>query len=128
MIFFADLAEAAADLFFKKGTSATGITNVTLHNLAPFTEHLLTSPLLWIGIAFYFVNFLFWITALSKVDLSVAFPIGSTTYVIVPLLAMIFLGERVIWCQWLGIILIIVGIFFVSQSKEQVTAKQDIEE
>jgi predicted N-acyltransferase/multidrug transporter EmrE-like cation transporter len=128
LIFFADLAEAAADLFFKKGTSATGITNVTLHNLAPFTEHLLTSPLLWIGIAFYFVNFLFWITALSKVDLSVAFPIGSTTYVIVPLLAMIFLGERVIWSQWLGIILIIVGIFFVSQSKEQVTAKQDIEE
>jgi drug/metabolite transporter (DMT)-like permease len=41
---------------------------------------------------------------------------------------MIFLGERVIWSQWLGIILIIVGIFFVSQSKEQVTAKQDIEE
>ena len=119
LIFAADIAESVADLFFKKGVLLTGIDNVTVQNFIAFTLQLLGHPLLWFGIFFYFLNFLLWIVALSKVDLSVAFPIGSTTYVIVPILAMIFLHEKVIWTQWLGIVFIIIGIYFISQSKQE---------
>lgn len=118
LIFLADTAEAVADLFFKRGTFVTGINNVTPQNFLRFTLGLLCTPHLWVGIFFYFFNFLLWIVALSKVDLSVAFPMGSTTFVIVPLLAMIFLHEKVVLTQWLGILCIIIGVFFLSKSTE----------
>ena len=119
LIFLADTAESIADLFFKKSTLITGISDITLHNLFHFTSQLLSIPMLWVGIGVYFINFLLWIIALSKVDLSVAFPIGCTTFVIVPILSMIFLHEHVGGLQWLGIAAIIVGVFLVSKSTKQ---------
>ncbi len=119
LIFLADAAESIADLFFKKSTLIMGVHDITLHNLIPSTLQLLSTHWLWIGIGVYLINFLLWIVALSKVDLSVAFPIGCTTYVIVPLLSLIFLHEQIGVLQWLGIALIIIGVFFVSNSTHQ---------
>ncbi len=119
LIFLADVAESIADLFFKKSTMTIGISNITLPNLFYFTSQLLTTHWLWIGVGVYLINFLLWIIALSKVDLSVAFPLGCTTYVIVPILSLIFLHEHVTLLQWLGIALIITGVFLVSKTTQQ---------
>jgi undecaprenyl phosphate-alpha-L-ara4N flippase subunit ArnE len=63
------------------------------------------------------LNFFIWIVILYKTDLSIAMPVGSFSYIFVPVAAIIFLHERVSLLRWAGIAFIILGIHFVSQSR-----------
>ena len=116
MIVLTDLIDSVGQLFMKKGLVNIGIDSVTLQNLQEFLGKSGASPLIWLGVLFYVLNFFLWITVLSRVDLSVAAPVGSTSYVFVPLLAIFFLGESVGLLRWVGILLIVLGVRFVSQS------------
>jgi drug/metabolite transporter (DMT)-like permease len=116
LILLTDLLESVAELFFKKGALATGIENVTLANFWLFTLHIISASYLWIGIFLYILNFFVWMTVLSRLDLSVAFPTASASYILIPLLSMIFLHEKIFLLRWVGIILIIIGILFISKS------------
>jgi len=117
LIVLNDIVDTIAQLFMKKGLVLTGISSVTFSNIAEFVAKSASSFLLWLGITFYALNFLVWIIILYKVDLSIAMPVGSTSYILVPIVAIIFLHEYVSSLQWLGVLCIVVGIHFVSQSK-----------
>jgi drug/metabolite transporter (DMT)-like permease len=110
LVIIKDTIESFADLFFKMGTLSTGIHNVTIANVLEFTSRVTANPWLWVGVIFYLVNFFLWITLLSRVDLSVAFPLSSLTYIIVPILAVAFLQEKVHFVRWAGILFIIIGV------------------
>lgn len=116
LIVLTDVFESIAELFFKKAALATNINNITLSNAFEFLLKIVSVPPLWLGALFYLGNFIIWIIVLTRIDLSVAFPIGSTTYIIVPILSMIFLHEKVCSIRWIGITFIIIGIYFVSKS------------
>jgi len=118
LIIMTDVIESFAELFWKKGTLSTGIDNVTVSNFFDFMSAMLSSPGFLAGVCLYIVNFFLWVTVLSKVDLSVAFPTGSTSYVIVAILSMIFLHEHISWLRWSGIVFIIIGIYFISKSAQ----------
>jgi drug/metabolite transporter (DMT)-like permease len=124
MIIMTDIIESFAELFWKKGTLSTGIDDITFSNLFTFMEHLLGSSGFLIGAVLYVVNFFLWIAVLSKVDLSVAFPTGSTSYIFVAVLSMVFLGEQISLYRWGGIFLIIIGIWFISRSTRHDEAAQ----
>lgn len=119
LIITTDIVESVAELFYKKAVLSTGIENVLFSNLAEFAGGIVSSPWTWLGVMLYTVNFFIWIVVLVRVDLSLAFPVGSTTYIMVPLLAMIFLHEKVNPMRWFGIIFIIAGIYFISISGEK---------
>ena len=110
LVIIKDAIESFADLFFKMSTLSTGIHNVTIANALEFTSRITANPWLWVGVIFYLANFFLWITLLSRVDLSVAFPMSSLTYIIVPILAVIFLQEKVHIVRWAGILFIIIGV------------------
>jgi drug/metabolite transporter (DMT)-like permease len=69
-------------------------------------------PVVWFGIASYAVSSLLWLVALSRVPLSVAYPFGALSYVIVVLVALAA-GETVPPMRWLGVALIVGGIWLV---------------
>jgi len=119
LIFLTDVGDSVGQLFMKKGLAITGIHSVNLANGMDFILQNAATPLVWLGIFFYTIPFFIWIVVLSKVDLSVAMPVGSVSYVIIPVIAVIFLGEHVSFSRWLGIALIVLGIFCVSRSKYQ---------
>lgn len=77
----------------------------------------LLDPLVLLGIASYAVSSLLWLVALSRVPLSTAYPFGALSYVIVVLVALAT-GETVPALRWLGVVLIVVGIWFVGGAKE----------
>jgi len=124
MIIMTDIIESFAELFWKKGTLSTGIDDITFSNVFSFMGRLLGSSGFLIGAGLYVVNFFLWVSVLSKVDLSVAFPTGSTSYIIVTLLSMVFLGEQISLYRWGGIFLIIIGIWFISRSTRHGEAAQ----
>ncbi|MBF0503544.1 MAG: EamA family transporter [Candidatus Omnitrophica bacterium] len=112
-----DLIDTSAQLLMKKGL---GICE--LNSIRSFFDHLLNfgNPLIflfWAGLIIYLLNFFIWMKVLSKVDLSVALPLASSSYILIPIAAIFFLHELVKPLRWLGLALIVLGIYFISGSK-----------
>jgi multidrug transporter EmrE-like cation transporter len=68
------------------------------------------------GFAAYGISSLFWIAVLSKVNLSLAYPMLALNYVLIPLAAWLFLGEQIPSLRWLGVGIIIIGIIIISRT------------
>lgn len=118
LILVIDILESIGELVMKSGLNQAGIFYVTINNLPEVILRGASSYLIWAGVILYTINFLILIAVLSRVQLSVASPLGSTCYIYVPILAVIFLHERVTPLRWVGIALIILGIHLVSQSTQ----------
>ncbi len=117
LIVTCDLLDTSAQLLMKKG-----LGSADLNSIASFFHHLFnfSNPaifLFWIGLIVYVSNFFLWMNVLSKIDLSVALPLASSSYILIPIAAVFFLHEFVSPSRWLGLVLIMLGIYFVSRSK-----------
>jgi len=122
LIVLNDIVDTVANLFMKKGLIQIGIDSVNLSNIAEFATKGASSAFLWLGIFIFVMNFFIWIVILYKVDLSIAVPVGSFSYIFVPISAMLFLHEYISPVRWAGIICIVLGIHFVAQSKKPAEA------
>ncbi len=121
LMLLTDICESAAQALMKMGLNKTGIDNVTFANLTEFVVKGATSGYIWLGILIFLINFFMWITVLSRIDLSIAYPVSSFSYILVPILAMISLHEVVNPLRWVGIVLIIAGVYLVAKSAEMKT-------
>ncbi|MCP4602253.1 MAG: EamA family transporter [Proteobacteria bacterium] len=79
-------------------------------------KHYLTSWPLIIGIVLFGLNVIAWTQALSKLPLSMAYPIMlSMSLLVVVSGSMIFFRETISWWQCLGFALIICGVICVTR-------------
>ncbi|MEK6702288.1 MAG: EamA family transporter [Planctomycetota bacterium] len=69
-----------------------------------------------IGVFFFVVEGVVWTIALRWLDLSIAQPAGSLTFVCVALASRVFLKERISARRWAGIALILVGVAAIGAS------------
>lgn len=77
----------------------------------------LAEPLVLLGLACYVASSVSWLIVLSRVALSVAYPFGALSYVIVVIVALAT-GEVVSALRWVGVALIVGGIWLVSSGPE----------
>lgn len=72
---------------------------------------------IWVltGFAFYFLSSLFWMIVLSKVDLSIAYPLLSMGYVFVLLASWLLFKEPVTLVRWAGVLVIMFGVTLISR-------------
>lgn len=115
-----DLLETGTQFCFKK--TAIPESNMFIKSLSDifkFLNGVIFSPYLWTGFVLVFLTFIIWSTILSKIDLSVAVPIASFSYILVPLVSIFFLHEEVTFLDWTGIFCILVGVIFVSMSSNK---------
>ena len=61
----------------------------------------------------------------ERIDLAVAYPLGSMNYVLVTLLAATVLGESVTLLRWLGTASILVGILVVARGERRHPVRTD---
>ncbi len=73
-------------------------------------------PFIFGALIMLFFATVFYLFALSKLPLSIAYPMLSSGYVLVVLLSKIFLKEKVSLRRWLGVFIIIIGIFIIFNS------------
>ncbi|MEB3220440.1 MAG: EamA family transporter [Candidatus Sericytochromatia bacterium] len=74
------------------------------------------NPWLIGGLACYALGAVTWIMVLTRVPLSWAYPILALNQVLILLVAAFLLGEHVSAMRWGGVLLIVTGVFLVSQS------------
>jgi multidrug transporter EmrE-like cation transporter len=99
------LLNAAAQLLLKAGTAA-----------APLGVRLAVEPHILGGLACYAVSVVVWIIALSRIPVSVAYPMLSMGYVVTALAAWQLLGESLSALRLGGIGVIIAGVVMVARS------------
>jgi drug/metabolite transporter (DMT)-like permease len=69
------------------------------------------------GFFLYVVGTFIWLMVLSRVSLSIAFPLFSMSYFLVVILSATILHERVVWRYALsGLVLISIGVTFIGLS------------
>lgn len=110
------LLNAAAQLLLKAGTNAIGHFEFSAANLAPIGWKVGTQPYILGGLACYVVSVAVWIMALSRVEVSVAYPMLSIGYVVNAVAAYFLFGEAVGVQRLIGIGIIVVGVYVVARS------------
>ena len=107
---------AAAQLLLKAGTNRVGEFAFALENLAPIGGRLASSPFILGGLACYVVSVVVWILALSRVPVSVAYPMLSVGYIVNAVAAWMLFGESLTAQKLVGIGFIVIGVFLVARS------------
>lgn len=112
------LLNAVAQLLLKAGADSAGPISLAAGSPALWriAIGLVQHPAILAGLACYAVSVLLWIVALSRVEVSVAYPMLSIGYVVNALLAGWLFGEDVGVQRWLGIAVIAIGVVLVSRS------------
>lgn len=75
-----------------------------------------TNPLFIGVVAIMTLQFFNWLMVLAQADLSYAQPIVALSYATVPIFSVLVLGEAVDIIQIAGVALVIVGVWFISQT------------
>ncbi len=110
------LLNAAAQLLLKAGTNTLGVITPTAANALPLAGAIAINPHFLGGFACYGVSVLVWIVALSRVPVSIAYPMLSIGYVVNALAAGYLFGEALDGGRWLGIGFIIIGVYLLARS------------
>lgn len=110
------LLNAAAQLLLKAGTNAVGHFEFQLDKLIPVGWKLATEIHILGGMACYAVSLVVWIMALSRVPVSIAYPMLSIGYVINAFVAWQWFGEALTAQKLAGIGFVVVGVYLVARS------------
>ncbi len=110
------LLNAAAQLFLKAGTNATGVLSFDAATWTSTLLRMATQGYFMLGGACYVVSLVVWILGLSRVPVSVAYPLLSIGYVVNAFAAHFLFGEGVNAVRWAGIGFIVVGVWLVARS------------
>lgn len=73
----------------------------------------------WAGLAIFAFSAVLWLFALSRANLSFAYPFAALGYVIIVIASILFLNEHVQPVTWVGMALIVGGILLIAQGSPQ---------
>lgn len=110
-------AGVAGQLALKHGMTQLGAQTFSTATLLTMITDMLTSPWVLLGLLFYVAGTFFWLMVLSRVDLSLAYPMLSTSYILVIASSWLLLGESVSMLRIAGAATILTGVILVTQSR-----------
>ena len=108
------LLNAAAQLFLKAGTNIVGTVSFGGADTLQTLLQIARVPWFWAGFACYGISLFTWIATLSRLPVSVAYPLVSIGYVFNAAAAWYLFGESLTAQKLIGIGFIVVGVILVS--------------
>lgn len=108
------LLAVVGQLLMKKGMFLFGTFPVSqlLYKIIP----MFLNPYVFFGLACFGISAIFWLVVLSRLELSLVYPMVSVAYILVALASWFFFKENVTLVRWLGILVIVLGVFLISRS------------
>jgi drug/metabolite transporter (DMT)-like permease len=105
---------AVGQFLLKVGVNRIGGIAFKRSELVGTVWRIASQPYIVVGIALFVLSMVMWLGVLSKMELSRAYPMVSISYVLVALMAVVFLGETITATRALGILVILVGVVLVN--------------
>ncbi len=104
----------AGQLLMKRGMMSFGTFPVSqlIVNIIP----MFLNPWVFVGLVCFGLSSVFWLVVLSRMELSLVYPMVSVAYVIVALLSWYFFRENLSVIRWAGIAVIVMGVVLISRS------------
>jgi undecaprenyl phosphate-alpha-L-ara4N flippase subunit ArnE len=109
LLVFCIACETVQQLGFKAGADRAGAA-------ANRVRGVLLQPLIWLGVALWVIESVAWLLVLQQTPLSVAYPVMTLSYAVVPLASVLVLRERLSRRQLAGGTLIFAGVVCVGLS------------
>jgi multidrug transporter EmrE-like cation transporter len=110
------LLNACAQLLLKAGVKASGQIELSGEHLWRAAQALALEPHILGGLACYVASVVIWIVALSRVEVSIAYPMLSVGYIVTAIAAWYLFGESLSATRIAGIVVIIAGVYLVARS------------
>ena len=108
------LLAVTGQLLMKRGMLLFGTFPVSqlLYKVIP----IFLNPWVFFGFLCFGLSSLFWLVVLSRLDLSLVYPMVSVAYVLVAVFSWLFFKESIPLIRWVGIGVIILGVSLISRS------------
>jgi len=116
LIFTGVMLNAAAQILMKAGTNTVGHFEFSAANILPIGWKLATEWHIITALFCYVLSVVIWILALSRVPVSIAFPMLSMAYVVNAVAAWYLLGEAFNPTKLVGMGVIILGVIVISRA------------
>jgi multidrug transporter EmrE-like cation transporter len=110
------MLNAVAQLALKASVREMGAISLNLASSATAFSRLAFEPFLWAGLVCYGISVVVWILALSRVDVSIAYPMLSMGYIVNALLAWQLFGEVMNPARIIGMSIILLGVYVLARS------------
>lgn len=116
LIFTGVMLNAAAQILMKAGTNSIGFFEFSRDNIVPIGWKLATEWHIVVALLCYALSVVIWVLALSRVPVSIAFPMLSMAYVVNAVAAWYLLGEAFNPTKLVGMGVIILGVIIISRA------------
>ncbi len=116
LILIGVMFNAAAQILLKIGMGRIGHFHLTPANFWPVSLQIAASLPIMGGLFCYVFSLAVWLVVLSRVEVSLAYPLVSIGYVVTALAAYLLLGEQLGPMRIAGIAVIMIGVFMVSRT------------
>ena len=117
LVIIAVIISGAGHVMLAKAMRPVGdLTEASAARVGGMVTRALANPWLVAGVALQACFFFMYLTLLSRADVSQVLPLTALDYIVVALLAQVFLAEPVTGARWAGIALIVAGVALVSRT------------
>ena len=116
LLFFNVLLTVMGQILFKHGMNTVGRVNSIRDVFGKLTQAFL-NPYVLSGIAIYGFTTLVWLIILSRVKLSIAYPLLSSGYVLSILFSWLLFKESIPKIRIIGAVVICIGVYLVAQGE-----------
>jgi multidrug transporter EmrE-like cation transporter len=107
---------AFGQIFLKKGMLQVGGFAIRNTNMLHKFIEIFLNPWVLTGFVFYFLSSLLWLIAISRIQLSIAYPMLSISYILVLVASWFLFNEPVTLVRWSGVAVICAGVYLISRS------------
>jgi len=115
-LFAGVLLNAIAQLALKAATNRMGTVSLAMDGLGETILRAGLQPFLWLGLACYGISVAVWVAALSRTEVSLAYPFLSLGYVVNAAAAWYLFGENVSPQRILALAVIILGVWLLART------------
>jgi len=109
-------AGGVGQILLKLGMNRLGAVTLSFDQIFEVLWRIGTNPFVVGGLLLYVCGTVFWLAALSRVDLSYAYPFASLSYILMLGASWLIFGENITPLRLVGTLAIAIGVLVISRS------------
>lgn len=114
LVFFSVALAAVGQLLMKSGMKMVGVFSLSLLPQKFFS--IIFNPYVFSGLCCFMISSVIWLVVLSRMQLSLVYPLVSLGYIVVVFAAWLLFKEPVSFVRWLGVLIICFGVILITRS------------